>query len=204
MTINMQIKELENINISADDDDVTVTRHEDEATHVENETPEDLRDEIISQFPQGENGTELRTTVSESEIADIVKKQLENSSAQYCDMSAEEVIDLFDEFRDKDVDMSKFDYNIYTRDFYAERFPGFDPRFYECLEKASHEKFVNQADKKDWRSYTYENGEFVLSFGGTEDSEGAHGVAEQHQECKDDASVETEAGEVFADAISEP
>ena len=186
----MQIKELENLNISATDDDVTVTRHEDEATHVQNETPEDLRDEII--------------TVSESEIADIVKKQLENSSAQYCDMSAEEVIDLFDEFRDKDVDMSKFDYNIYTRDFYAERFPGFDPRFYECLEKASHEKFVNQADKKDWRSYTYENGEFVLSFGGTEDSEGAHGVAEQHQECKVDASVETAAGEVFEDAISEP
>ena len=173
----MQIKELENLNISADDDDVTVTRHEDEATHVENENPEDLRDEII--------------TISETDIADIVKKQLENSSAQYCDMSAEEVIELFDEFRDKDVDMSKFDYNIYTRDFYAERFPGFDPRFNECLEKASHEKFVNQADKKDWRSYTYENGEFVLSFGGTEES-------------KDDASVETEAGEVFADAKSEP
>ena len=177
MTINMQIKELENINISADDDDVTVTRHEDEAIHVENENPEDLSGEII--------------TISETDIADIVKKQLENSSAQYCDMSAEEVIDLFDEFRDKDVDMSKFDYNIYTRDFYAERFPGFDPRFYECLEKASHEKFVNQADKKDWRSYTYENGEFVLSFGGTE-------------ECKEDASVETEAGEVFSDAKSEP
>tara|TARA_R110002020_G_scaffold44575_2_gene128381 strand:- start:180 stop:662 length:483 start_codon:yes stop_codon:yes gene_type:complete len=147
MTVDMPIKEVENLNISGDDDNETVPRHETET------------------LDGGED-----VTLTTSDIADIVKKQLEDSNAQFCEMNADDIVGLFDEFVDKGVDISKFDYNIYTKDFYAERFPGFEPRFYECLEKASAEKFVNQSDKKDWRNYTYESGEFVLSFGGVPES----------------------------------
>jgi len=157
MSVNVEIKEVENLSISADDETVTVTGNE-----------PDKVDEI---------------TITQEEIQDIVRKQIEESNAEYCDMTPEQIIDLVDEFRDKDVDLSKFDYNIYSRDFYAERFPGFEPRFYECLERASHEKFVNQEDKKDWRSYSRENGDFTVSFGGTEES-------------KDD--------ETYSDALSNP
>lgn len=156
MTANLLIKEVENIDISNDIDDVTVTSHEIENVQVPPENPEDLSD--------------CENVLSKSDIADIVKKQLEESNAQFCEMSPDDIVGMFDEFIDKGIDMSKFDYNIYTKDFYAERFPGFEPRFYECLERASAEKFVDQSDKKDWRNYTYENGEFVVSFGGVEES----------------------------------
>jgi hypothetical protein len=171
MAVNVLIKEVENLNISADDETVTVTSHDVEKVVEEPETPEDLSG--------GEN------VLSKSEIADIVKKQLEESNVQFCEMSPDDIVGLFDEFIDKGVDISAFDYKIYSRDFYAERFPGFEPRFYECLERASAEKFVDQSDKKDWRNYTYEVGEYTVSFGGVE-------------ETKDDDSTET-----YSDAVSD-
>lgn len=150
MALNVDIKEIENLNISAD---------------AVNET--DDNDTI---------------TTSQSEIQDLVKKQIEENTTEFCDMSAEQVVDMFDDFVDKGVDISKFDYRIYTKDFYAEKFPGLDPRFYECLEKASYEKFADLSAKKGWNNYTYENGEFVISFGGTP------------EEKKDDISITTEHG----------
>ena len=156
MATNVLIKEVENLNISKDDDDVTVTSHEVEKVTDGNENVEDL------------SGGQI--VLSKSDIADIVKKQLEDSNAQFVEMKADDIVDIFDEFVDKGVDISKFDYNIYTKDFYAERFPGFDPRFYECLERASAEKFVNQADTKDWRNYTYEAGDYTVTFGGVEET----------------------------------
>ena len=156
MTTNVLIKEVENLNISKDDDDVTVTSHEVEKVTDGNENVEDL------------SGGQI--VLSKSDIADIVKKQLEESNAQFVEMKADDIVDIFDEFVDKGVDISKFDYNIYTKDFYAERFPGFDERFYLCLERASPEKFVNQADTKDWRNYTYEAGDYTVTFGGVEET----------------------------------
>ena len=147
----------ENLNFSKDDDDVTVTSHE---VEIGSDSP-DTNDKDIK---SGKN------ELSKSDIADIVKKQLEESNAQFVEMKADDIVDIFDEFVDKGVDISKFDYNIYTKDFYAERFPGFDPRFYECLERASAEKFVNQADTKDWRNYTYEAGDYIVTFGGVEET----------------------------------
>mgnify|MGYP003656745357 CR=1 FL=1 len=140
MALNVLIKEIDNLNISADDDTVTetVVRHDDDD---DNET------------------------ISTQEIQAIVKKQIEENTTDFCDMTAEQVVDLFDEFLDKGIDLSKFDYRLYTKDYYAEKFPGFEPRFYECLEKASHEKFADQSEKKGWDNYTFENGEFVISFG---------------------------------------
>jgi len=182
MSVNVLIKEVKNLNISNDTDDVTVTSHEVENVEGVAENPEDLSG--------GEN------VLSKSEIADIVKKQLEDSNAQFVDMAADDIVGMFDEFIDKGVDISAFDYKIYSRDFYAERFPGFEPRFYECLERASAEKFVDQSDKKDWRNYTYEVGEYTVTFGGEEDPEGAHGVAEQHHASRDE-------GEVYSDAVSD-
>ena len=165
MATNVLIKEVENLNISKDDDDVTVTSHEVEKVTDGNENVEDL------------SGGQI--VLSKSDIADIVKKQLEESNAQFVEMKADDIVDIFDEFVDKGVDISKFDYNIYTKDFYAERFPGFDERFYLCLERASAEKFVNQADTKDWRNYTYEAGNYTVTFGGVEESK------------DDDDSIET-------------
>ena len=178
MATNVLIKELENLNISKDDDDVTVTSHEVEKVTDGNENVEDLKG------PLGPTETQSVTSggqivLSKSDISDIVKKQLEESNAQFVEMKADDIVDIFDEFVDKGVDISKFDYNIYTKDFYAERFPGFDPRFYECLERASAEKFVNQADTKDWRNYTYEAGNYTVTFGGVEESK------------DDDDSIET-------------
>ena len=140
MATNVLIKEIDNLNISADDDTVTetVVRHDDDD---DNET------------------------ISTQEIQAIVKKQIEENTTDFCDMTAEQVVDLFDEFLDKGIDLSKFDYRLYTKDYYAEKFPGFEPRFYECLEKASHEKFGDFTEKKGWDNYTFENGEFVISFG---------------------------------------
>jgi tagatose-1,6-bisphosphate aldolase len=139
MALNVLIKEIDNLNISADDDTVTetVVRH----------------------------GDDDNETISTEEIQAIVKKQIEENTTDFCDMTAEQVVDLFDEFLDKGIDLSKFDYRLYTKDYYAEKFPGFDPRFYECLEKASHEKFADQTEKKAWDNYTFENGEFVISWG---------------------------------------
>jgi len=165
MATNVLIKELENLNISKDDDDVTVTSHEVEKVTDGNENVEDI------------SGGQI--VLSKSDISDIVKKQLEDSNAQFVEMKADDIVDIFDEFVDKGVDISKFDYNIYTKDFYAERFPGFDERFYLCLERASAEKFVNQTDTKDWRNYTYEAGDYIVTFGGVEESK------------DDDDSIET-------------
>ena len=169
MSVNVLIKEVKNLNISNDTDDVTVTSHEVENVEGVAENPEDLSG--------GEN------VLSKSEIADIVKKQLEDSNAQFVDMAADDIVGMFDEFIDKGVDISAFDYKIYSRDFYAERFPGFEPRFYECLERASAEKFVDQSDKKDWRNYTYEVGEYTVTFGGEDESR--------------------DEGEVYSDAVSD-
>ena len=166
MTTNVLIKEVENLNISKDDDDVTVTSHE---VEIGSDSPDTNDKDIKSD----------KNELTKSDIADIVKKQLEESNAQFVEMKADDIVDIFDEFVDKGVDISKFDYNIYTKDFYAERFPGFDPRFYECLERASAEKFVNQADTKDWRNYTYEAGNYTVTFGGVEESK------------DDDDSIET-------------
>ena len=166
----MLIKEVENLNISKDDDDVTVTSHEVEKVTDGNENVEDIKTPMgPTELPLG-NTKSGKNELSKSDIADIVKKQLEESNAQFVEMKADDIVDIFDEFVEKGVDISKFDYNIYTKDFYAERFPGFDPRFYECLERASAEKFVNQADTKDWRNYTYEAGNYTVTFGGVEES----------------------------------
>lgn len=182
MSVNVLIKEVKNLNISNDNDDVTVTSHEVENVGGVAENPEDLSG--------GEN------VLSKSEIADIVKKQLDDSNAQFVEMGPDDIVGMFDEFIDKGVDISAFDYKIYSRDFYAERFPGFEPRFYACLERASAEKFVDQSDKKDWRNYTYEVGDYTVTFGGEEDPEGAHGVAEQHHASGDEE-------EVYSDAVSD-
>ena len=76
MPTNVLIKEVENLNISKDDDDVTVTSHEVEKVTDGNENVEDIK------TPMGP--TELRSNtksgkneLSKSDIADIVKKQLE-------------------------------------------------------------------------------------------------------------------------------
>ena len=146
MTSNFLIQEIKNLEISATDANETVDSHQtDDNTQNDNET----------------------VTISQSEIQDIVKKQVEENTTEYCDMSATQVVELFDEFIDKGVDISKFDYRLYTRDYYAEKFPGFEPRFYDCLEKASHEKFADVSAKKGWNNYVYENGDFVISFGGS-------------------------------------
>lgn len=153
MAVNVLVKEIDNKNISADDDTVTETIVSHEEEDNENETQ----------------------TISTEEIQDIVKKQIEENKTEFCDMTAEQVVDLFDEFLDKGVDLSKFDYRLYTKDYYAEKFPGFDPRFYECLEKASHEKFADQSEKKGWDNYTFENGEFVINFGKKTETNDKHG-----------------------------
>ena len=172
MAVNVLIKEVENLNISNDENDETVARHE---VEIVGAGPDSNENDIKS----GKN------VLTKTEIADIVKKQLENSNAQFVEMAADDIVGMFDEFIDKGVDVSKFDYKIYSKDFYAERFPGFEPRFYECLERASAEKFVDQTDTKDWRNYTYEAGDYTVTFGGVE-------------ETKDDDSIET-----YSDAVTD-
>ena len=199
MAVNVLIKEVENLNISNDENDETEARHE---VEIVGDGPDSNENDIKgplgpTELPLG-NTKSGKNVLTKTEIADIVKKQLENSNAQFVEMAADDIVGMFDEFIDKGVDVSKFDYKIYSRDFYAERFPGFEPRFYECLERASAEKFIDQTDKKDWRNYTYEAGNYTVTFGGDEDPEGAHGVAEQHQETKDDDSIET-----YSDAVTD-
>ena len=172
MAVNVLIKEVENLNISNDENHETVARHE---VEIVGAGPDSNENDIKS----GKN------VLTKTEMADIVKKQLENSNAQFVEMAADDIVGMFDEFIDKGVDVSKFDYKIYSKDFYAERFPGFEPRFYECLERASAEKFVDQTDKKDWRNYTYEAGDYTVTFGGVE-------------ETKDDDSIET-----YSDAVTD-
>ena len=172
MPTNVLIKEVENLNISNVENDETEPRNE---------------VEIVSDSPDS-NDEDIKGSKNErtkNEIADIVKKQLEDSNAQFVEMAADDIVGMFDEFIDKGVDISAFDYKIYSKDFYAERFPGFDERFYLCLERASAEKFIDQTDKKDWRNYTYEAGDYTVTFGGVE-------------ETKDDDSIET-----YSDAVSD-
>ena len=106
--------------------------------------------------------------LSHDDLTRIAKEQIENSKSVFCEMSAEQVMDLFTDVSAQGVDvLNNFDYRLYTAEYYREKFPGFDPRFYQCLEKASHEKFADQTPKVDkFKNYTYENGEFVISFGG--------------------------------------
>lgn len=157
MTANVLIKEVENVNISNVENNETEPRHE---VEIVSDSPDSNDEDIKSD----------NNVLTKTEIADIVKKQLENSNAQFVEMEADDIVSMFDEFIDKGVDVSKFDYRIYTKDFYAERFPGFEPRFYECLERASAEKFIDQTDKKDWRNYTYEAGDYTVTFGGVEET----------------------------------
>ena len=186
MATDMLIKEVENLNISNVENNETIHRH---YVEIVRDSP-DSNDEDIkgplgpTELPLGNTKSD-NNVLTKNEIADIVKKQLEDSNAQFVEMGADDIVGMFDEFIDKGVDISAFDYKIYSKDFYAERFPGFDERFYLCLERASAEKFIDQTDKKDWRNYTYEAGDYTVSFGGVEES-------------KDDDSTET-----YSDAVSD-
>ena len=62
----------------------------------------------------------------------------------------EEFIDTFTHYADENtsnkIDWEKFDYNIYDKEYFAKKYPGFDDTVHEILAKCSKEKLEEHRD----------------------------------------------------------
>ena len=61
-----------------------------------------------------------------------------------------EFIDSFTSYADENtsnqIDWDKFDYNIYDKDYFAKKYPGFDDTVHEILAKCSKKKLEEHRD----------------------------------------------------------
>jgi len=81
------------------------------------------------------------------------------------EMSMENFQELIDNFLPPDklgLDMSKFDFRILTADWYKQKYPYFDEKVYDILEKCSEKKIATLLEEQP--SMTIEHGEFNISF----------------------------------------
>lgn len=136
--------------------------------------------EITAQEEPAEDETQTSNEIplnpepilTDEDIKKLVQKQLSESPIEYCTMSPEQIVDFADEVRERGVPMELFDFRTFTAQYYREKFPGFPPEFYNCMEKASAQKFVDQSDPPPESKYKFEQGEYNITFGGEDESQG--------------------------------
>jgi len=80
------------------------------------------------------------------------------------DKHLEQFVENFTSYADEnDIDFNKFDYETHGADYYAEKFPNFDPEVHEILAECSKKKVEDFRDTNN-NTITKEKGEFVVKF----------------------------------------
>lgn len=93
------------------------------------------------------------------------KDYITNESVkEFNESDLEEFIGNFTHYADENtsnkIDWEKFDYNIYTKDYYEKKFPGFDESVHEILAECSKKKIQEHRENK----LKKEVGDFIVRF----------------------------------------
>ena len=82
------------------------------------------------------------------------------------EMTSQEIQDIANCFIPKteyELDMSKLDFTIKTKDYYKKKFKNFPEHVYDLLEECSQKKLASIEEQQ--QKAIIEKGEFVVSFG---------------------------------------
>ena len=108
-----------------------------------------------------DTGTPTFTTISDNHGQQMFDRIVENMNEMdnsgfhhdkndnWTELSEDDITEMFSCFINYDepsIDLSKFDFRTHTADWYREKYPHFDDRFYKILEEASEKKLDDKRD----------------------------------------------------------